>query len=330
MRGTEAGLMQNVGYMQVIPLVSDLDDERFVSPDQALVGTNSYGSMAFENPSNRILVVPLHAGYVVSKAAQNHAMAHAGLVKAKGSRTFNTAMCIQQSQGGLINKDKYRLSILPHSLREFALGKRKERSYQKLWGQIGQFNAKFGLNQRGHLEDFLNRFEKELNEFVAEFECIPNQIGAIVLIDGRVVGIERAPSRAYFRSVWEALIRECYGSLAIEYRHAMGDKAAPPKVRFAMRREGVISLDDVRAALKEVKEAEEAAAKASIRELLDEPFEVEKEESLNDLSLETVGNAQFKGQIIRDKESFVTYASLFASQSWIQTSKRSAASAFSI
>ena len=34
LRGCEAGRLQSVGYMEVIPLVSDLNDDRFVSPVQ--------------------------------------------------------------------------------------------------------------------------------------------------------------------------------------------------------------------------------------------------------------------------------------------------------
>ena len=108
LRGTEAGRMQSVGYMQVIPLVSDLQDEAFGTPNDAIVGTKGYGSLDFENRGKGILIVPTHAGYIVSQSAQNHAMSHAGILKKGAKRTYNTAMCIQQSQGGYINKGKHK------------------------------------------------------------------------------------------------------------------------------------------------------------------------------------------------------------------------------
>ena len=204
LHGCTPGRIQSVGYMQVIPLVSDLSDNRFVSPVEAEadVFTTSYGTLGFRNPSDCLLIVPCHAGYVVKQAAQDHAMAHAGVVRATGERSFNTAMCIQQSQGGFIQRGSYRMLILPYALREAALAVRKEKSYNKLWDAISVFNREMGVQAAGHLEFFLKHFRKELDEFVAEFECVPSQIGAIILVDDQVVGVERAPSHAYWQSVW--------------------------------------------------------------------------------------------------------------------------------
>ncbi len=83
LHGCTPGRIQSVGYMQVIPLVSDLSDNRFVSPVEAEadVFTTSYGTLGFRNPSDCLLIVPCHAGYVVKQAAQDHAMAHAGVVR---------------------------------------------------------------------------------------------------------------------------------------------------------------------------------------------------------------------------------------------------------
>lgn len=69
---------------------------------------------------------------------------------------------------------------------------RKEQSYNKLWDSISAFNREMGVQVAGHLEFFLKHFCKELDEFVAEFECVPRQIGAIILVDDQVVGVERS------------------------------------------------------------------------------------------------------------------------------------------
>jgi hypothetical protein len=101
LHGCTPGRIQSVGYMQVIPLVSDLSDDRFVSPVEggAEVFTTEYGTLGFRNPSERLLIVPCHAGYVVKQAAQDHAMAHAAVVRSSGESSYDTAMCVQQTQG---------------------------------------------------------------------------------------------------------------------------------------------------------------------------------------------------------------------------------------
>ncbi|MEZ0369199.1 MAG: DUF6569 family protein [Candidatus Sericytochromatia bacterium] len=325
LRGCEAGPLQSAGVMQVIPLLSDYEDQNFVSPASALVSTAGYGNMVFENPGSRLLLVPCHAGYSISQAAQDHAMAHAGLVEAGLSRTFETAMCIQQSQGGYIAKSQYKLMILPYALREQALSKRGQKAYNKLWEDLSSFNQSFGLPAQGQLASFLRQFRQELDLFVAEFERLPRQLGAIVLVAGEVVGIERAPSATYFAGVWEALIRECYGSLAI----AAGRGEALPETRVPLDLAGVSTLAGLEQALTQARQREDTLVRQAVRELLDQPFARDREAACAGYQLETLENAQFSGQALLHGES-VVYASLFTSQRWRQERPRRQAAAFSI
>ena len=192
----EPGRLQSVGHMQVIPLLGQ--DDLFFSPPDLLVGTTGYGSVCLSNEAERPTVVPTGAGWVVRQRAQDHALGGATLLPAKSTKTVETARCIQQSQGGFIKHERHRMLVLPWALRHTALMLRRETGYNKLWPAVSKLNGVFGLQQHGHLEYFLRGFAKQLDEFVAEFECVPGQIGAIILVDDRVVGVERAPSHAYW------------------------------------------------------------------------------------------------------------------------------------
>lgn len=329
LHGCTPGRIQSVGYMQVIPLVSELSDNRFVSPveAEAEIFTTSYGTLGFRNPSDRLLIVPCHAGYVVKQAAQDHAMAHAGVVRSSGERSFNTAMCIQQSQGGLIRRGAYQMLILPYALRETALAMRKETSFNKLWDAISVFNREMGVQAVGHMDFFLKQFRKQLDEFVAEFECVPGQIGAIILVDDQVVGIERAPSHAYWQSVWPCLIRECYGSLAIRVAQLKGDRPEASVSRTPVP--DVSSLDELESIIAEIARQEDERAKATVRDLLEEPLNLSRDESIAGLSIETVQPGRFTGQVIRDGQRIV-YASLPTTRKWLSDNKWQKAPAFAI
>ncbi len=330
LHGCTPGRIQSVGYMQVIPLVSELSDDRFVSPveGQAEVFTTRYGTLGFRNPSQRLLIVPCHAGYVVKQAAQDHAMAHAGVVQSASERSFDTAMCIQQSQGGLIERGAYRMLILPYALRERALELRKATSFGKLWADITLFNQEMGVPAQGHLVSFLKQFQKELDEFVAEFECVPRQIGAIILVDDQVVGVERAPSHAYWQNVWPCLIRECYGSLAIRVAQLKGDNAPPPRSRTPLPDE-IGSLDELESLVAEIAHQEDERTKATVRELLDRPLNLSQDESAAGLTIETVQPGQFAGQVVREGER-VVYASLLTTKKWLADNKWNTSRPFSI
>ena len=329
LRGMEIGRMQSVGLMSVIPLTmnEDLYDERFASPTEADVSTTNYGSMVFDNPTDQTLLIPLNMGVVDKNQGQDHAISCIGLVKKRDQRTWHTAMCIQASQGGMISKSKYRMLILPNALREAALEKRDIKEYGKLWNDISAFNTSVGVRSDGHLEFFLDKYRNELDQFVAEFECIPGQCGAIILIDGTVVGIERAPSPRYWHSIWDALIRECYGSVAIQRKVQLGDHAKRPQTRIPVRK--VSTLDDLMDALEEVRLKEEEKAKKIIRDFIDDKFTIKSEDSMGDLEISTLSNRQFAGQVIFDSEKII-YGSLFTKKSWAKNAKWHAAEEFAI
>ena len=318
LRGCKTDRLQSVGYMQVIPLVSELSDDRFVSPVQAgaKVNTTSYGTLGFKNDSKSVLIVPCHAGYVVKQKAQDHAMAHAGVVGPGRERSYSTAMCIQAAQGGFISNGDYRMMILPHTLRSKALSIRKAKDYSKLWNHIAAFNQRLGVKAEGHLEYFLKSFKKELDEFVAEFECVPNQIGAIVLIGNRVVGIERAPSHGYWLSIWPSLIRECYGSLAIEFAKANSGTSTQRSDKNPFPTD-ICSLDELESVISQIAEQEDERARDTVRNLLDQELRLTKEETQAGLEILTALSNNFEGQVIRAGQQIV-YASLPATERFMR------------
>ena len=255
LRGCEVGRIQTVGFMQVIPLISDTVNDRFVSPTKAKFSTRGYGEMDFDNESDQEMIVPAHTGYLVKQAAQNHAMCSAGLIKAKSHKQFTDAACIQQTQGGLISKGSHDMVILPAPLREPAYRLRGENSYSKLWPAITALNKKAGLSRtEGHLDYFLDHYADQLDQFVAEFEIVNKQVGAIILVNGKVIGIERVPNYEYWEDVWQPLIRECYGSMAILEARDNGEVPTPPKTRVALRRAN--SIEDLQDALDEASKEE--------------------------------------------------------------------------
>ena len=330
LRGCETGRLQSVGYMQVIPLVSQLSDDRFVSPVQigADVNTTSYGTLGFKNDSKNVMIVPCHAGYVVKQKAQDHAMAHAGIVSPQRQRSYDTAMCIQAAQGGFIRNGDYRMMILPHSLRSKALAIRKKKKYGKLWNDIADFNRSLGVKAEGHLEYFLKSFKKELDEFVAEFESVPNQIGAIVLIDNRVAGVERAPSHDYWMSIWPSLIRECYGSLAIEYAKTASGTSEQRSNENPFPKE-ICSLDELESIISQIAEQEDERARDTVRKLLDEKLTLSKEETQAGVEIFTALSENFEGQVINDGQQ-VVYASLTATKRFMRQQPWQNAAEFSM
>ncbi len=327
LRGTRTGRMQTVGYMQVIPLLADIQDDRFAAPNVLEASTVRYGSVVFNNISDKPTLIPSHLTYVVKQRAQDHALCSASVIESRKHKQFDNAACVEQTQGGFISKGQHTFAILPFPIREAALAKRKEQEYSKLWSTIGQFNQTMGLAQgSGHLKVFLNHFARELDQFVAEFENVPKQVGAIVLVNGRVVGVERTPSTQYWSAIWQPLIRECYGSLALQYAT---QNRRPAVTRVALKDSGITSLEQLRTALVEANHREEEKVRQIVRELVDEPFAIDREEKVLDFRVETLKHQQFVGQTIREGDN-VLYASFIACNDWLTNERWRNANAFAI
>jgi hypothetical protein len=306
LRGTGAGATQSAGQMQVVPLIGE-DDATF-APPVLEVGTSGYGSVILRNDSDRPVIVPPGAGWVVPQKAQDHALGGGALMKPAETRQIDTAMCVQQSQGGLIAKGRHEMLILPAALRAQALGMRHVRDFRKLWQGIEEYNKSFGIQMSGgHLEFFLRTFRSELAEFVAQFEVVPRQVGAIVLIGGKIAGIERAPSAEHFRAVFSPLIRVCYGSLAIRLGQV---RKTPPATRAPLALTER-SLAGLRGALARATEREQAAIDACLEQARSIVLSVaeQAEETLGAITLSTAANPQIAGQVVTVNKA-VRFASL--------------------
>lgn len=316
LKGTVPGYPQTVGYMSVIPLISELVDDRFTPPSLIETGTQNYGSLEVRNPSSSgIGILPTGAAIVTEQKAQNHTIGKPfPILAGKNSRATHAA-CIQDSQGGTIAMGTHYLSVLPWALRESMFNVKSKREYSKLWPALKEFNVSVGLERRGHLELYLERFTKELDQFIAEFEVVAKQVGAIILIQGNVVGVERAPNYEYWKDIWVPLVREAYGSLVLYYREKFGGNPPLPKTRVGLAVKKAKNLNDISKALDRAEKKEAENAREVVREFIDEKFSVTKEPESKEvpgLTVNSLKNKQFMGQVVMDGD-MVRYASLFTS-----------------
>lgn len=314
LKGAKAGTMQSVGYMQMIPLLSDIQDDRFTTPDKLYVSTSGYGSLNVRSDEDKPTILPSSVAYMTKERSQDHMLPSAKIIT-KGKRCYNMAACIESSQGGYMTEGQHKLSIAPYPMREgtFTKSALNDKNYGRFWKSIEKLNRTMGSGTEGHLIYFFNKFKKQLDEFVAEFEPVPNQVGAIFLIDGNVVGIEKTPSTKFWNSMWRPIVRDCYGALAMMYAKEVG---ASPMSRFPLDTKNINTIADLRLRLDKVNKKEERFVKDKIKNLITKPLAIITTESAAlSMDIMTVNNDQFVGQIIKDGEK-VVYTSFITKQKW--------------
>lgn len=333
LKGCTPGKMQSAGYMQMIPLLSEPDmiDKRFGTFNGVFSSTHDYGTVHLENREGFPTIMPMGTAILTEQSAQNHALGKVKLMTKMSQSSIDTAACIQDTQGGTIRSSVNSLSILPYSIREKALEIKDQKGYSKLWPAIKVFNKEVGIKEdycrsMGHLEHYLETFGDKLDEFIGQFEIVENQVGAIILLNGQIAGVERSPNYEFWKELWKPLIRECYGSASLVFAKK-GEKPSPPLGRMPINDRMVKDIESLEDEYNKAEKFEDDTVKNLIRNFIQQPFVATREENEPNgtLCVDHLSGNQFTGQVVRDS-SFVVYASLIPDKS----ARFNTAAAFSI
>ena len=309
--GFEPKQPQIVGNMAVIPLVnSEIEFTGIAGAENVQFKQDrNYSVLEFAPAEDGLTIIPNGYTIITKEAAQDRTVPAVNLISKKKKVQ---AYCVQSSQSGHINpnnKDKQTIRLLPLSIRHHAHTIYKNNpDLGALWIKLREMNRKLGVHG-DYLVTFFQRFKDELDQFVAQFEPVPGQRGAIVLINGRVVGMDIMPSAGGFLNIWEQLIRDCYGSEAIRQQ---GEATPEPPAIL----KNVDSLDKLLDAVKEMAKAEQDWAYGIVKAVLDREEELQQEsivktETFGDLAIKTILTEELEGQGIINRDGMAVYLSLF-------------------
>jgi hypothetical protein len=212
-------IVQSILNMQIVCLTTSDEfslDDKFAHPLKALLASNStYGEISFSNKEKKDVIVPTQIAVMTKQRAQNHGMVKAGYVSASSRKTYHDAGCVEGSTPGYFNNTS-EFRFIPLSMREMLYNKVGETGgYQNIYPAINRLGDQTRSSAGNYLDVYFKKYDRKLEEFIAHFERPKKFIGTIVLIDGEIVAIDKFPSFTYAEQVWDLLIRDCYGSLAI-------------------------------------------------------------------------------------------------------------------
>ncbi|HEU4325068.1 MAG TPA: DUF6569 family protein [Roseiflexaceae bacterium] len=304
LEGYRLGQPQRAGALTVVPVFGPEHPGTVVAPRSGLkLGrVITYGRVELKNPAPEgLAIVPLHIGYI-QDGAQNHALCRSGFIGAGQTLVFEDACCVQQAQGGYLEGRDQWFFILPLELRAKALELRGQSNFSKLWNDIAAINSRYGLAQRGHLEQILTRQRAALTQFQSRIELLTGQIGAVFFLGERFAGLEIAPNAAYFAELWMPLVCFGYGVAAW-----FGPQPQPATAPFE-----ATSLAELRGALERHREAQLEQVRSWLAQAPVEPLALQEEDRYLDMRLSTVSGPHLSGQVVTEHER-VVYASLFAS-----------------
>jgi hypothetical protein len=211
-------IIQSINNMKLVCLTTDeeFSFDKFANPLSVDASNRSYGHLNLQNKEDKPMIVPAQIAVMTKKAAQNHAMVKGAYIPKKSNRDFHDAGCIEGSQTGYIDSGKNIIRMLPFGAREYVLPNvNRTEGYQNVYNSISRVGMETGANSDKYLDRYFSTFNKKIAEFIAHFELLDETIGVIVFVNDEIVGIDKFPSFTYAKQIWETLIRDCYGSIAI-------------------------------------------------------------------------------------------------------------------
>lgn len=223
-------VVQTIHNMKLVCLTTD--DEysinKFANPMKVLASNQSYGHLALRNTSDKDMIVPAQIAVITKQTAQDHGMVKASFVPKMSSKDYRDAGCVQGSQTGYIRESltDSQIRFIPFGAREFIFEKAGATGgHSNIYAAIERMGVQTGSNSGTYLHKYFDMYDKKLAEFIAHFERPKKCIGVIVLIDDEIVAVDKYPSFEYCEQVWDSLIRDCYGALAIaeERKNKKGD-----------------------------------------------------------------------------------------------------------
>jgi hypothetical protein len=312
-------VIQSIRNMDVVFLTTDEEyslDERFANPLLVTATNRNYGHLQLQNPEAQEMIVAPQVA-VFKQRAQNHALPKSAYLPPQSSVDYDDAGCVQGSAGGTISGGEVDVRFVPVSIREMLLDNVNNTSgHSTLYKSVQTLGTKTGVHTGDYIDKYYTKYDPELTEFIAHFERPAQTIGVIVLIDNEIVAVDKFPSFTYTAQVWDMLIRDCYGSLAIESMQKDAEHTHDFDRAFVETPEveGETPVMFLRTVLANVLSARETRVVDRIKELMDVEFEVGADiNSLdrNDCQSHTLkAGDQYIGQVIESAGEYYHLVSI--------------------
>lgn len=305
LKGYQLAMPQVVGHMRVVPIITDTPFTKVTGMENVYLKKDvTYNQLIMSTREGEIAIIPQGLMYVTQKGAQDRALPSAQLIR--GDKKIDVD-CLEPEQGGLMRAQEQReYGLLPYTLKAKALQYINDGEYDSLWNDITEFMRQSGVPGRA-IYKFFKRYVKELETFVAQFEPIDMQVGAIFVINNEILGLEIAPNYETWNLMWRPIVRDCYGAEAVA---RLQQGAVAPEAGIALKNDTIETIEDLENVLVQMKQQELGVASEILSTIGALQFEKESLQVLEDFELFSFTSNDFVGQGVQHGPERFVYLSL--------------------
>lgn len=294
----------SAGNMMVVPITSrkPLDS---MSGEMVLqvTGDDDYSRLTIKNLDDKPTIVPSGMRFYANKG-QDRVVKKTSIVDAESEDELYVG-CIEPSEANHMARGTDNYSFIPAQLRISTIQKQDSGSYEAIWDDIKKYLADAGVSGNA-MKNFYNTFDKELEEFVAQFEPVKDQVGAAVFINNQLAGIEIYPNHGAWLKVWRHLIRDSYGADAIK----LIQKKAVVSLRPLVKVDAVNDIEDLEKEVARVKTEYSNFVMEKLNGVLGMELLASEPSIANEYSVYTVKSDGFIGHLVRNNNKVAFFSLL--------------------
>ena len=290
------GTPQQAGLLTVIPITGRQSWNVFVPPleSRRVGGRPATSSFVLQNDSESdCLLAPLHFGQPLNRN-RSHILSRVALVTPAGPLDLAGEIAFPPQSSRRTRFDLTRNFILPLALRGPAWRVRHSSDTSRLTLELSDLQSQLSRHGLGTLSAAVQARNVALNTFSSRIELLTGQTGALFFVEDRPVGLEIAPSPAYFAAIWQPLLVGCYGLTALLRQQEL-PYAAPSPEPYSVSR-----LSELRTEMFRVRHQHQEKLEAAVTGFPEEAFTVEENQHWQNFRVRSLTGKAFAGQIIEE------------------------------
>jgi len=306
--------IQSVANMTVLPIISDTEFTDVSDMHNIRLKRDiAYNQLEFENSGGKIGISIQGWSIIDSQQAQDRTVPHTHIIRAGGTKVV-PANCIQSHQCGNYNVSQWNqenFMVLPSSLRGIAIKKNpnyRQSEFSSMWNSMKKWASGMDCESNG-LQIFYSTYKETLDNFVAEFEPVDKQLGAIVFLNGELTAIDLVPKYDTWKQLWRPLIRDSYGAEAIRLKEAGHAVEKRPSMDISK----VETLEDLVSVAHETRDSFVDDLKSSFGAIADYSLNHSTLDSADELTLLKMDSEDFVAEGVIHGDRHFVYLSLVKS-----------------
>ncbi len=220
---------QRSGALTIVPILGQPSPSPFLSPGEGLQSkwepSQSVWTLGSESGQAPMLL-PLHTGIGVAPR-QCVLLSSAALLPPSKRMKLTGEISLFLPSSARQTFDVTENAVLPLPLRGQAWRLRYLQREDRLQPDIRHLEHQFSSHRSFSFSRLLQGSQQAAESFARRFELLTGQTGALFFLDNRPVGLEIAPSPAFFATLWEPLLCGCYGIAALLHEQNLAPMPSP-------------------------------------------------------------------------------------------------------